>query len=186
MKNLLRLMMVAVLACVFAAPAMNTAEAAKVVALPLVNAEQEENRANQIYMDEIVRFFQYPEYDLIGDNITEPIFAKENVTTVLKKGLDEAKLRRVMEGTGADMVVQMRLDKFTQGPEPGPAKEYTETLKIKGQIMVVNKFSNKAYVYNVNEEDTIEYALIVRSDWKHDEFAKVVRRALKEATKIRN
>ena len=47
MKKFFRFLAVAVMACFFAAPAMGKAEAAKVVVLPLVNMETEENNATR-------------------------------------------------------------------------------------------------------------------------------------------
>ncbi len=97
MKKFFRFLAVAVMACFFAAPAMGKAEAAKVVVLPLVNMETEENNANAVFMKEAVGFFKYPSYDLVGDEVLDPILAKENYKEVGKQGPNEAMLRRIFE-----------------------------------------------------------------------------------------
>ena len=182
MKKFFRFLAVAVMACFFAVPAMGKAEAAKVVVLPLVNMEEEENNANAIFMKQAVEFFKYPSYDLVGDDVMEPILAKENYAVVGKKGPNEAMLRRILKASGADIIVMMRLNELEEDSD-NRGKEMLQKLEIQADVMSINAFTNKVYSKKINKTDTIEYALIVRDDWKHDEFAKVCRTTFKDVTK---
>ena len=182
MKKFFRFLAVAVMACFFAVPAMGKAEAAKVVVLPLVNMEEEENNANAVFMKQAVEFFKYPSYDLVGDDVMEPILAKENYAVVGKKGPNEAMLRRILKASGADIIVMMRLNELEEDSD-NRGKEMLQKLDIEADVMSVNAFTNKVYSQKIDKEDTIEYALVVRSDWKHDEFAKVCRKTFKDIAK---
>ena len=182
MKKFFRFLVVAVMACFFAVPAMGKAEAAKVVVLPLVNMEQEENRASAVFMKEAVEYFKYPSYELVGDDVLEPILAKENYNTVAKQGPNEAMLRRILTASKADIIIMMRLNELEEDSD-NRGKEMLQKLDIEADVMSVNAFTNKVYSQKIDKEDTIEYALVVRSDWKHDEFAKVCRKTFKDITK---
>ena len=181
MKKFFRFLVVAVMACFFAAPVMGQAEAAKVVVLPLVNLE-EENRAGAVFMKEAVEYFKYPSYDLVGDDVLEPILAKENYSTIAKQGPDQAMLNRIMKASNADIVIMMRLNQFTEDSD-NRGKEMMQKLIVKADVMSLNAFTGKVYSDKINKTDEIEYALIVRSDWKHDEFAKICRKTFKNITK---
>lgn len=182
MKKFFRFLVVAVMACFFVAPAMNQAEAAKVVVLPLVNLEEEENRADAVFIKEAVEYFKYPAYDLVGDDILEPILAKENYAAVAKQGPDQAMLNRIMKASDADIIVMMRLNEFTEDSD-NRGKEMLQKLVIKADVMSLNAFTGKVYSDKINKTDSIEYALVVRSDWKHDEFGKICRKTFKDITK---
>lgn len=182
MKKFFRFLVVAVMACFFAVPAMGKAEAAKVVVLPLVNMEQEENRASAVFMKEAVEYFKYPSYELVGDDVLEPILAKENYNTVAKQGPNEAMLRRILTASKADIIIMMRLNELEEDSD-NRGKEMLQKLDIEADVMSVNAFTNKVYSQKIDKEDTIEYALVVRSDWKHDEFAKVCRKTFKDIAK---
>ena len=182
MKKFFRFLAVAVMACFFAAPAMGKAEAAKVVVLPLVNMETEENNANAVFMKEAVGFFKYPSYDLVGDEVLDPILAKENYKEVGKQGPNEAMLRRILKASGADIILMIRLNELEESSD-NRGKEMLEKLVIKADVMSVNAFTGKVYSEKINKTDEIEYALVVRDDWKHDQFTKVCRNIFKDVTK---
>lgn len=182
MKKFFRFLVVAVMACFFVAPAMNQAEAAKVAVLPLVNLEEEENRAGAVFIKEAVEYFKYPAYDLVGDEILEPILTKENYAVVSKQGPNQAMLNRIMKASGADIVIMMRLNQLTDDSDYR-GKEMMQKLVVKADVMALNAFTGKVYSDKVNKTDEIEYGLIVRSDWKHDQFAKICRHTFKDITK---
>lgn len=182
MRKIFGLFLFAVMMCFVASPVMSKAEAAKVVVLPVVNLETEENNASAVFMKEAVTFFKYPAYDLVGDDILEPILAQENYAQVGKQGPNEAMLRRIMQAAGADLIVMARIDEFDETPD-NRGKEMLLKLKVKGDVMAVNAFTNKVYNKRLNESLETEYALTVRSDWKHDEFAKMTRRTFKSIVK---
>ena len=50
-------------------------------------------------------------------------------------------------------------------------------------VKIAPKSHGRGRCKKINKTDTIEYALVVRDDWKHDEFAKVCRNTFKDVTK---
>lgn len=182
MKKFFRFLVVAALACFFAVPAMSRAEAAKVAVLPLINMEQEENNASAIFMKQAVEYFKYPSYELVGDEILEPILKKENYKVAGQKGPNEGMLRRIMNESKADIIIMMRLTELEEDSD-NRGKEMLQKLEIEGEVMALNAFTNKLYDRKIDKELTVEYAFVTRTDWKHDEFAKICRKTFKDIAK---
>ena len=55
---------------------------------------------------------------------------------------------------------------------------------IKARIMYVNGITGKVTKDRVNDEEMVEYPIIVRSDYTHDEFRNTVIRELKKVAKF--
>lgn len=91
-------------------------------------------------------------------------------------------LNRIMKASNADIVIMMRLNEFTEDSD-NMGKEMIQKLVVKADVMSLNAFTGKVYSDKINKTDEIEYALVVRSDWKHDEFAKICRKSFKNITK---
>ncbi len=87
-----------------------------------------------------------------------------------------------LKASGADIVLMVRLNEFEQDSDYR-GKEMLEKLVIEADVMSINAFTNKVYSKKINKTNETEYALIVRSDWKHDEFAKICRSTFKDITK---
>ncbi|MEG2069501.1 MAG: hypothetical protein RSA61_07560 [Acidaminococcaceae bacterium] len=179
MTKFWKFLMVAVMACMFAVPAMGKAEAAKVVVLPLVN-KTADTIVGPAYMEECIKFFKYPAFDFMGDEVVDPALKKAGYT--VGTNFDEATLRNILTNSGADIVLAVRLDAIDQTSSM-TGKENVEKLRITGEMMAVNKLTGKVTKHEISETDEIEYAFIVRSDWSHDQFRKIVRTELKRATK---
>lgn len=100
-----------------------------------------------------------------------------------KNGPDEAMLKRIMAKTGADMALMMSLDELSLEPMMGMREDYYKFI-IKARIMYVNGITGKVTKDRVNDEEMVEYPIIVRSDYTHDEFRNTVIRELKKVAKF--
>lgn len=85
--------------------------------------------------------------------------------------------------TGADMALMMSLDELSLEPMMGMREDYYKFI-IKARIMYVNGITGKVTKDRVNDEEMVEYPIIVRSDYTHDEFRNTVIRELKKVAKF--
>jgi hypothetical protein len=108
---------------------------------------------------------------------------EENYAVVGKNGPDEAMLKRIMAKTGADMALMMSLDELSLEPQMGMREDYYKFTQ-KARIMFVNGLTGKVIKDRVNDEEMIEYPIIARSDYAHNEFNNTVIRELKKVAKF--
>lgn len=183
MKNILRYLLLTLLVIGFTVPVLGKAEAAKIAILPLANNVQDDELSGQVFFNECMDYFKFPEFDMVDDVELDKVLKEENYAAVGKNGPDEAMLKRIMAKTGADMALMMTLDELSLEPMMGMREDYYK-FKIKSRIMYVNGLTGKVTKDRVNDEDMIEYPRIVRSDYAHDEFRNTVIRSLKKVAKI--
>ena len=102
---------------------------------------------------------------------------------LVKNGPDEAMLKRIMAKTGADMALMMSLDELSLEPQMGMIEDYYK-FKIKARIMYVNGLTGNVTKDHINDEEMVEYPVIARSDYEHNEFRNHVIRELKKVAKF--
>ena len=173
MKNILRYLLLALVVVGFTVPVFGKVEAAKIAILPLANNVADDELSGQIFFNECMDYFKFPDKAL----------KEENYATVGKNGPDEAMLKRIMAKTGADMALMMSLDELSLEPMMGMREDYYKFI-IKARIMYVNGITGKVTKDRVNDEEMVEYPIIVRSDYTHDEFRNTVIRELKKVAKF--
>lgn len=183
MKNILRYLLLTLLVIGFTVPVLGRAEAAKIAILPLANNAQDDELSGQVFFNECMDYFKFPEFDMVDDAELDKVLKEENYAAVGKNGPDEAMLKRIMAKTGADMALMMTLDELSLEPMMGMREDYYK-FKIKSRTMFVNGLTGKVTKDRVNDEDMVEYPAIVRSDYAHDEFRNAVIRSLKKVAKI--
>lgn len=185
MKAFMRYLLLALVVIGFTVPAFSKAEAAKVAVLPLATVE-EDAAARRVWIEETMKFFQFPEFDMVDDTALEAALAEENYAVVGKQGPNEAMLKRIMAKTGADMAVMMTVDELTLEPlTNGPTREDYVRLTQKTRTMLVNGITGKVNAHRVNDYDDVEYAVVVRSPYMHDQFRNTVIRELKRVSKAK-
>jgi hypothetical protein len=184
MKNILRYLLLSLVVLGFTIPVFGKVEAAKIVILPLANSVEDDELSGQIFFNECMDYFKFPEFDMVDDVVLDKALKEENYAVVGKNGPDEAMLKRIMAKTGADMALMMSLDELSLEPTHMGMREDYYTLIQKCRTMFVNGLTGKVTVHRVNDEDMIEYAVIVRSDYMHDQFRNTVIRELKKVAKI--
>ena len=114
MRNILRYLFLALVVIGFTAPVFGKAEAAKIAILPLANNVADDELSGQVFFNECMDYFKFPEFDMIDDTVLDKALKEENYAVVGKNGPDEAMLKRIMAKTGADMALMMSLDELSQ------------------------------------------------------------------------
>ena len=176
MKKFLNYLLLALVTICFALPLGGKAEAAKVAVVPLANNVAGDDMAGTIYMQEALALFRYPEFDLLGDDVV--------IAAVGENGLadySKAALQKVAQATGADIVVAMQLDKLEAKRMP-QRKEATLKMDLRGKFASLDTLTGAYYYKDLRDSRTIEEAVTVRGDWKHEVLQNVVRNAFKKVT----
>ena len=183
MKNILRYLLLALVVVGFTVPVSGKAEAAKIAILPLANNVADDELSGQVFFNECMDYFKFPEFDMVDDAVLDKALKEENYAAVGKNGPDEAMLKRIMAKTGADMALMMSLDELSLEPQMGMREDYYKFTQ-KARIMFVNGLTGKVIKDRVNDEEMIEYPIIARSDYAHNEFNNTVIRELKKVAKF--
>lgn len=176
MKKILNYLLLALVTICFALPLGGKAEAAKVAVVPLANNVAGDDMAGTIYMQEALELFRYPEFDLLGDDVV--------IAAVGENGLadySKAALQKVAQATGAEIVVAMQLDKLDAKRMP-QRKEATLKMDLRGKFASLDTLTGAYYYKDLRDSRTIEEAVTVRGDWKHEVLQNVVRNAFKKVT----
>ena len=183
MKNILRYLLLALVVVVFTVTVFGKAEAAKIAILPLANNVADDELSGQVFFNECMDYFKFPEFDMVDEVLLDKALKEENYAVVGKNGPDEAMLKRIMAKTGADMALMMSLDELSLEPQMGMREDYYKFTQ-KARIMFVNGLTGKVTKDRVNDEEMIEYPIIARSDYAHNEFNNTVIRELKKVAKF--
>lgn len=183
MKNILRYLLLALVVVGFTVPVSGKAEAAKIAILPLANNVADDELSGQVFFNECMDYFKFPEFDMVDEVLLDKALKEENYAVVGKNGPDEAMLKRIMAKTGADMALMMSLDELSLEPQMGMKEDYYLFTQ-KARIMYVNGITGKVTKDHVNDQEIVEYPIIARSDYAHNEFNNTVIRELKKVAKF--
>ena len=157
MKNILRYLLLALVVIGFTVPVFGKAEAAKIAILPLANNVADNELSSQVFFNECMDYFKFPEFDMVDDAVLDKALKEENYAAVGKNGPDEAMLKRIMAKTGADMALMMSLDELSLEPQMGMIEDYYK-FKIKARIMDnLEKIAGQDYDKNRFEQEMIYY-----------------------------
>ena len=107
MRNILRYLLLALVVIGCTVPVFGKAEAAKIAILPLANNVADDELSSQVFFNECMDYFKFPEFDMVDDAVLDKALKEENYAAVGKNGPDEAMLKRIMAKTDADMVLMM-------------------------------------------------------------------------------
>lgn len=184
MTKLCRYLMLALLVIGFALPTLGKAEAAKVAVLPLVTQEPDD-AARRAWTEACTQQFKFPEFTMIDDTIMDTVAKEANYAAVAKNGPDEALIRKIMAKTGADIGVMMVVDELSMNPVRPDAYEDMYAINQKTRITLVNNITGAVNKHRVNDSEEVEYAIIVRSDYLHDQFRNTCIREIKRVTKVK-
>lgn len=179
MKKIFNYLLLALVTLCFALPLGGKAEAAEVAVVPLANHVAGDELAGSIYMQEAVAFFRYPEFDLLAEDAVLVAGGSE-------KGLadySKVALEKIAKAAGADIVVAMELTKLESKRMP-QRKEATLKMDLRGKFAALNTVTGAYYYKDLRDSSTIEEAVTVRGDWKHEVLQRVVRGAFKKAAKL--
>lgn len=180
MKNLMRYVMIALMAIGFALPSAGAVNAMeKVAVLPLINNVEGDDMVGQIYIKEAIDLFNYPDYEFLENDALDAAVKAEKLTT---EAPSEAALQRIAKASGADLVVSVVLNDLDD-KAVWPSAERILEMDMRGTVVAYNAVTGKYYKRNFYDDQRIDETLTSRWDWKHDEFQKMMRRELKKVTK---
>ena len=187
MQKILRSLLLDLLVVGFMMPCLGKAEAAKLVVLPVVTNEDDENAAvsRRVWNEECMSIFKFPEFDIVDDSDLTVVLNKVNYNAVAKNGVDEALIRQVMSETKADMGIMLVMDELKLEPEFPPTKGNYYRLSQKGNLLYVNNISGVVKKERISDWDDYDYALTIRGDFVHDQFRNTVIRSLKKVMKAK-
>lgn len=184
MTRLCRFLMLTLLVLGFVLPSYGKAEAAKVAVLPLVMEEQDA-AARRAWVEACTKQFKFPEFTMIDDTVMDNAAKEANYATLAQNGPDEALIRKIMAKTGADIGVMMVIDELSMNPIRPNGYEDMYAINQKTRIMLVNNITGTVNKHRVNDSEEVEYAVIVRSDYLHDQFRNTCIRELKKVNKVK-
>lgn len=188
MQKILRYLFLALCVLGLTLPAFGKAEAAKLAVLPIVTNEEsaeEQAASRRVWNEQCAAIFKFPQFNIVDDTDMDLALKDLNYKEAAKEGPDEALIRQVMEKTGADMGIMLVLEELSLEPVIPPTKDDYYILAQKGRLMLVNKISGEVKSSRINEEDMIEYAVTVRSDYTHDQLRNTITRELKKISKAK-
>ena len=187
MQKILRSLLLALLVVGFMMPCLGKAEAARLVVLPVVTNEDDENAAvsRRVWNEQCMSIFKFPEFEIVDDSDLTVVLNKINYNAVAKNGVDEALIRQVMTETKAEMGIMLVMDELKLEPEFPPTKGNYYRLTQKGNLMLVNNVSGTVKKERISDWDDYDYALTVRGDFVHDQFRNTVIRSLKKVVKAK-
>ncbi len=189
MRNVLKIFVCSALAVLFAFQLVVTGEAAapkrqkktavkpakfvRVAILPVINLQEDIDYANTLVFQKALTLFRYPDYELYDNEKLYKALEELDYYEKGKHGVSEELLRAIMEKSGAEMVVMVKLNELTQ-EKYLYGKEDLDQLILNMDVMAVYSWQKKASHMRVREKKTIEYGAISKSDWKMQEFGRAV------------
>ena len=189
MRNVLKIFVCSALAVLFAFQLVVTGEAAapkrqkktavkpakfvRVAILPVINLQEDIDYANTLVFQKALTLFRYPDYELYDNEKLYKALEELDYYEKGKDGVSEELLRAIMEKSGAEMVVMVKLNELTQ-EKYNYGKEDLDQLILDMDVMAVYSWQKKASHMRVREKKTIEYGAISKSDWKMQEFGRAV------------
>lgn len=156
-------------------PLTGTAEAAKVAVVPIQVNEQEVERAGDFssyYWDIIINKLEYPEFELLDEDVVAKAVPEEGL-----RSFDKTSLMEVASQTGADIVIAMRIDRVHE-KFFNFRTESMIGMTVRGEYASYNGVTGKYYDKKIRYYDETEDAYLIRTDWQQRWFVSELRRYL--------
>lgn len=182
MKKLYQLIVMAVMAISMAVPGFNnTAEAANIVILPLVNNVSYEDVESTFFDNAIDVIKDQSKYELIdGNNVDEAI----SKYTVKGKLPDANALKSIAEAVDADLVVCMELNEIN-AESFYDKREDVEVLTLLGNTVSYNKENNQFKKHKIDVEERYDPAMYARQNHPLRKWARTVQSEMKTVMNIK-
>lgn len=172
MKNVLRYLMMAVMAVCFAVPGINTAEAATVALLPLVNNVEGDEIANQVFYKEAINVLNSKKGFLVVEN--DKLNAAIDAANITDNVPDNAALAKIAKDGDVDIVICLQIDTLEDNPV-FPSTERILELDMEGRAVAYNRLNGAFYDHKFSSDKQIDETLTSRWDWVHEEWGRQVR-----------
>lgn len=171
MKKLYQLIVMAVMAISMTIPGFsNTAEAANIVILPLINNVSEEG-VDSVYYDNAVNAIKdQTKYEMLDGNEVENAISKYTTKGNLP---DVNALRSISEAVDADLVVCVELNKINVESEYGHMED-RDILTILGNTVSYNKENNQFKKHKIDVEERYDPAMYIRQNYPLRKWARII------------
>ena len=181
MKKMYRYLLMAVLAICLSIPAF-AAEAASIALLPLINNNQGDEIANQVYFKSAINAINAQKGFMLveNDNLTAAIDAAKIAGKVPSK----AALEKIAKDGNVDIVIAMELDKLDDITLYSSEGNMLQ-LVLDGKAVAYNKITGEFYQHRIYDDKQVPEALTTRWDWTHEEWGRNVRAEINRILKVK-
>ena len=146
---------------------------ARVAILPVICLQEDIEYANTIVFQKALEVFRYPDYEIYDNERFYKALEEVDYYEEGKTAVTENMLRTIMQKSGLDMIVMVKLNKLTQ-EKYSYGKEDRDELTIDMQIMAIYEWRDKITNVRIKDKKTEEYGAIMKIDWKLEEYGKYV------------
>ena len=181
MKKIYRYLLMAVLAICLSIPAF-AAEAASIALLPLINNNQGDEIANQVYFKSAINAINAQKGFMLveNDNLTAAIDAAKIAGKVPSK----AALEKIAKDGNVDIVIAMELDKLDDITLYSSEGNMLQ-LVLDGKAVAYNKITGEFYQHRIYDDKQVPEAVTTRWDWTHEEWGRNVRAEINRILKVK-
>lgn len=192
MKKSWKILVACMLVTVFAMQLVNVIDAAprkkkkeiapskfaRVAILPVINLEEDIDYANTMVFQEALDIFRYPDYEIYDNDKVYKALEDVNYYEVAKDGaVTEEMLRTIMQKSGAEMVIMVKLNKLTQEYYTH-GREDSDQLTLDMEVMAVYNWTDKVSKTHIKDKKVVEYAVVMKRDWKMEAYNSAVKKQL--------
>ena len=181
MKKIYRYLLMAVLAICLSIPAF-AAEAASIALLPLINNNQGDEIANQVYFKSAINAINAQKGFMLVEN--DKLTAAIDAAKIAGKVPSKAALEKIAKDGNVDIVIAMELDKLddiTLYSSEGNMMQ----LALDGKAVAYNKITGEFYQHRIYDDKQVPEALTTRWDWTHEEWGRNVRAEINRILKVK-
>lgn len=181
MKRIYRYLLMTVLALCLSIPAL-AAEAASIALLPLINNNQGDEIANQVYFKSAINAINAQKGFMLveNDNLTAAIDAAKIAGKVPSK----AALEKIAKDGNVDIVIAMELDKLDDITLYSSEGNMLQ-LVLDGKAVAYNKITGEFYQHRIYDDKQVPEAVTTRWDWTHEEWGRNVRAEINRILKVK-
>ncbi len=159
---------------------------ARIAILPVVNLQEDIDYANTIVFQKALEVFRYPDYEIYDSDKFYKALEEVNYYELAKGKVDkntEAMLRTIMDKSGLDAIVFVKLNRLTQ-EKMQFSQEDMDMLILDMNFMVIYNWREKIIDSQVVERKSAPYAAVMKDDWKLREYDNMVSRQLSRIAEI--
>ncbi len=155
---------------------------ARVAILPVINLQEDIDYANTLVFEKALEVFRYPDYEIYDNDKLYKALDEVNYYEAGKQGVTEEMLRTIMEKSGAEVVIMIKLNELTQEKAPS-GKEDLEELTVDMNVMAIYSWQKKIVNVHIRDRKQVEYGAIMKSNWKMQEYNSYVSQQLERIAK---
>ena len=181
MKKMYRYLLMAVLAICLSIPAF-AAEAASIALLPLINNNQGDEIANQVYFKSAINAINAQKGFMLVEN--DKLTAAIDAAKIAGKVPSKAVLEKIAKDGNVDIVIAMELDKLDDITLYSSEGNMLQ-LALDGKAVAYNKITGEFYQHRIYDDKQVPEALTTRWDWTHEEWGRNVRAEINRILKVK-